>query len=158
MTIDFIRLQKQESEIRKLVIIDKAEFENELISYFNGSKKIRKYKFFGKIIRPYAYSEHFEEYYNTPEELLRRYKEHYKNRNFIIWNGKLYESEKISIKTERDESAVYNFNSAKEIYSFLKNIQETVDTRGMFTKVRDSLISLREYLVKYGDLDSLTIE
>lgn len=158
MKIDFIRLQKHESEIKRLVIIDKAEFESGLISYYNGTKKIKKYGLFGKTTRPYAYSAHFEEYYNTPEELLRKYKEHYTNRNFILWKGKLYESEKVVIKTENDDGVVYNFNSAKEIYSFLRNIQETIDTKGLFTKVQDTLISLREYLAKYGDLDSLNIE
>ena len=158
MTIEFTRLQKQESEITKLVILDKHEFTlSGLITYFNGTKKIKK--LFGKTTRPYAYSEYFGKYFNTPEELLREYKERFDKRNLMIWKGKLYEGEKIAMKTESDnEGTIYRFGSPQEVYSFLKELQETVDTKGLFVKVGSSLVSFREFLAKYGDLDSLNIE
>ena len=157
MKIEFTRLQRQESEITELVILDKLEVTRDLITYFNGTKKIKK--LFGKTIRPYAYSKYFGEYFNTPEELLRRYKEWFENRNLMIWKGKLYEGERIVLKTESDnEGTIYRFESPQEVYSFLKELQETVDTKGLFAKIGSSLVSFREFLVKYGDLDSLNIE
>ena len=157
MRIEFVRLRKQESEITRLVIFNKLEFTSGFISYFNGSKKIRK--LFGKTTRPYAYSELFEEYFNTPNELLKRYKEKFVDRNFIIWKGKLFETERILIETEnKDKGVVYRFNSPKEVYSFLKELQETISTEGLYTKIGSSLVSFREFLAKYGDLESLNIE
>jgi hypothetical protein len=156
--IEFTRLQRQESEITKLVIQDKLEFTlSGLITYFDGTKKIKK--LFEKTTRPYSYSEYFKEYFNTPEELLRRYKEKFYTRNLMIWKGRLYEGERIVIKTEGDkEGTIYRFRSPKEVYSFLKKLQETIDAKGLFAKVGSSLVSFREFLAKYGDLDSLNIE